>query len=189
MNSQTASARKQSPGSGTAVAIIKSRDPMDAVNFSQAYLQGIQRTINFLLSRGVPHDMAPDIAQSAWTRGWERLEQLRDESTILAWINTIALNQFRRRMRSNQHELELKPAHFDSLATDLNWAAIDMARILEACSPKDRALLESQLLGTTPKELAEKEGVSQTAIRIRLLRARRSARQLCEPAVPLLQAA
>jgi DNA-directed RNA polymerase specialized sigma24 family protein len=117
------------------------------------------------------------------------LDQLRDDSTILAWINTIALNQFRRRMRDRQHEQELKPAHFDSLATDLNWAAIDMARILDACNPKDRALLEMQLMGTTPKELAEKEGVSQTAIRIRLLRARRSARQLCEPPAPLAHAA
>jgi RNA polymerase sigma factor (sigma-70 family) len=162
---------------------------MNATHFSQAYRQGLQRTINFLLSRGVPHDMAPDIAQSAWTRGWERLGQLRDESTILAWINTIALNQFRRHIRANHFEQALKPTHCDNLATDLNWAAIDMARILDACNPKDRALLESQLMGTTPKELAEKEGVSQTAIRIRLLRARRSARRLCEPSAPLLHAA
>jgi len=40
----------------------------------------------------------------------------------------------------------------------------------------------------TPKELAQREGVSQTAIRIRLLRARRSARRLCEPAMPLARA-
>lgn len=160
---------------------------MDGNHFGKAYRDGLQRTINFLMSRGVPYDQAPDIAQSAWLRGWERLGQLRDESIILAWINTIALNHFRRSLRSRCQEESLTPEH-DGKATGLNVAAIDLKHIMGACSPKDRALLEAQLVGSTPKELAQKEGVSQTAIRIRLLRARRSARRLCEPAMPLARA-
>jgi RNA polymerase sigma factor (sigma-70 family) len=161
---------------------------MDTTHFGNAYRDGLQRTINFLLSRGVPYDAAPDVAQFAWLRGWERLGQLRDESMILAWINTIALNHFRRTLRTKCQE-EALSADFDRRSVDLNWAAIDLAKILDACSPKDRALLEAQLVGKTPKELAEREGVSQTAIRIRLLRARRSARHLCQAATPQLRAA
>lgn len=161
---------------------------MDSKLFGSAYRDGLQRTINFLMSRGVPYDMAPDIAQSAWLRGWERLGQLRDDSMILAWINTIALNHFRRLLRSKCQE-ETFAAEKDGRHTGLNWAAIDIAHILQACSPKDRALLQAQLNGTTAKELAEREGVSPTAIRIRLLRARRSARQICQPATPLSAAA
>jgi RNA polymerase sigma factor (sigma-70 family) len=157
---------------------------MDTNHFGNAYREGLQRTINFLISRGVPYDSAPDIAQSAWLRGWERLGQLRDESTLLAWINTIALNHFRRTLRTTCQEQTLAGFH-DGRSVSMNWAAIDLARILLACTPKDRALLEAQLIGSTPKELAEQEGVSQTAIRIRLLRARRSARQLCIPGAPL----
>lgn len=160
---------------------------MDGIHFGNAYREGLQRTINFLMSRGVPYDLAPDVAQSAWLRGWERLGQLRDDSIILAWINTIALNHFRRSLRSRCQEEALTPEH-DGKAAGVNVAAIDLNRIMRACSPKDRALLEAQLAGATPKELAQREGVSQTAIRIRLLRARRSARRLCEPEFPLAQA-
>ena len=49
----------------------------------------------------------------------------------------------------------------------------------------DRSLLEAQLMGTTAEELAKSEGVTPTAIRLRLLRARRSARQICEPSLAL----
>ena len=162
---------------------------MNATLFGDAYVQGLKRTLHFLLSRGVPHDVAPDIAQSAWLRGWERREQLRDESMIFSWINSIALNHFRRTLRGRRREEELRPAHYDIRATELNEAAIDIARIVDACTPKDRDLLQAQLLGITAKELANTGDISQTAIRIRLMRARRSARQLCEPRTPLLRAA
>ncbi|MEO5926402.1 MAG: sigma factor-like helix-turn-helix DNA-binding protein [Bryobacteraceae bacterium] len=110
---------------------------------------------------------------------------------IIPWINTIALNQYRRLLRGGGREEEWKPEYNEiaTNATALNWAAIDIGRILESCRPCDQSLLKAQLLGVTSKEIAEREGVSATAIRIRLLRARRSARQSCEPSVALPQAA
>jgi DNA-directed RNA polymerase specialized sigma24 family protein len=100
---------------------------------------------------------------------------------LLTWVNTIALNNYRRTLRSKGRQEEWKPAYDDVAVTVLNWAAIDISRILEASKPKDRDLLEAHLQGESPNELAKREGVTPTAIRIRLLRARRSARQLCEP--------
>jgi len=158
-------------------------------HFAEAYGQGVSRTINFLVSRGVPRNSAPDIAQSAWMRGWERLSQLRDDTMLLSWINTIALNLFRKVLRSNRNEEKLYPAHYERLCTGMNWAAIDVKKILDGCSIPERGLLEAQLQGASAKELAEREGVTQTAMRLRLLRARRSARQRCQPAVPLPRAA
>ena len=58
----------------------------------------------------------------------------------------------------------------------INLAAIDMGRILGLCRPQDRVLLEQCLKGCSMSEIAGNEGVSETAIRIRLLRARRYAR-------------
>ena len=55
-------------------------------------------------------------------------------------------------------------------------AAIDVARILRMCRPRDRILLEQQMSGLTAEEIAQKQGVTKTAIRIRLMRARRAAR-------------
>lgn len=43
--------------------------------------------------------MACESAQAAWVRGWGRLGQLRDETLVLTWVNTIALNVYRRLIR------------------------------------------------------------------------------------------
>jgi DNA-directed RNA polymerase specialized sigma24 family protein len=53
---------------------------------------------------------------------------------------------------------------------------LDVSKILDLCSPRDRTLFQLQLSGVTMAEIAEEEGVSITAIRIRYFRARRAAR-------------
>jgi DNA-directed RNA polymerase specialized sigma24 family protein len=54
-------------------------------------------------------------------------------------------------------------------------AAIDVKRILKECKPNDRVVLEGHYLeGYKVQEIAERHGWSETAVRIRLLRARRS---------------
>src|SRR3984957_17276059 len=61
-----------------------------------AYQKGFTLTVRFLLSRGAQREYAMEVAQGAWVRGWERLHQLRDEATVVTWVNTIALNAYRR---------------------------------------------------------------------------------------------
>jgi RNA polymerase sigma factor (sigma-70 family) len=157
---------------------------MTSETFGQAYTDGLHRTVRFLESRGVRHDSATDIAHAAWVRGWERLEQLRDERTIVTWVNSIALNQFRRAIRRERRVETLYDMADPGLP--VNWAAIDLSRILKSCSPGQRKLLQAQLEGNTAKEIAEHTGASPTAIRLRFLRARRAARELmdngCRPA-------
>jgi RNA polymerase sigma factor (sigma-70 family) len=151
---------------------------MTREGYGQAYQEGLNRTVRFLLSRGAKQDSAADIAQSAWLHGWERLSQLRDERRIVTWVNTIALNQYRRAIqREHLHQPLGEVVYGES---SLNWAAIDLSRILRFCRPQDRMLLEAQLGGRTAQEIARERGVSQTAIRIRLLRARRAARKAAE---------
>jgi len=58
----------------------------------------------------------------------------------------------------------------------LNLAAIDVSRMLDACRPTDRLLLEAQMNGVTAQEIAREQGLPPGTIRIRFLRARRSAR-------------
>lgn len=152
--------------------------------FSDAYQKGLNRTIAFLVSRGVPHEQAPDSAQSAWLRGWERLEQLRDSSMLQFWINQIALNHYRHTLRRTKREEEWKPVYQDVASTKQNTAAIDLSTILQACGSEHTRWLKAQLEGQSPRELAKQEGVTPTAIRIRMFRARKAARKWCESAHP-----
>jgi len=151
---------------------------MTREEYGDIYQTGRERTIRFLLSRGAAPGLAPDIAQSAWLRGWERLSQLRDPQMIVTWINSIALNQYRRAIRTERLHQQLQQSVHGNTSLDL--AAIDVARILGVCRPPDRLLLEAQMNGVTAKEMASEHRHSETAVRIRFLRARRSARRALE---------
>jgi DNA-directed RNA polymerase specialized sigma24 family protein len=153
--------------------------------YGQAYQQGFGSTVRFLLSRGVPRDSAREAAQAAWVKGWERLHQLRDESTVGAWVNMIALNAYRGVVRKESNNTTLIES---TGPTGISIAAIDMSRILGECRARDRNLLEECLRGATTQEIAKKLGVTDTTIRIRLLRARRAARLRIEERAVRLRA-
>ncbi len=150
---------------------------MTREGYAKAYQSGFDRTMRFLISHGLSGDYARDIAQAAWARGWERLDQLRQEPMIFTWVNTIALNFYRRAIRS-ERAFQALPELSTSAGPDL--AAIDLRRLLTFCRPCDRNLLEEQMRGATAEEMARDLGVSETAVRIRLLRARRAARMAAE---------
>lgn len=96
---------------------------------------------------------------------------------VITWVNTIALNVYRSILRKETltQELPELPSAFR-----INIAAIDVARVLQFCRPCERTLLEQQMQGVAIEEIARKQGVTETAIRIRLLRARRAARSQAE---------
>lgn len=150
---------------------------MTTEEYGQAYQRGFDLTVRLLLSRGVPGDQAREVAQAAWVRGWERLDQLRNQSLVVTWVNTIALNVYRNVLRREPCYQSLPEI---SGQGGINLAAIDIARILETCRPDERVLLEQQMYGASTEEMARNQGVSETAIRIRLLRARRAARAKLE---------
>jgi DNA-directed RNA polymerase specialized sigma24 family protein len=145
--------------------------------YGLAYQRGFDLTVRFLLSRGAHREYAMEVAQGAWVRGWERLHQLRDETMVVTWVNTIALNAYRRVMRREAPSQEL-PEVVSPQGIDL--AAIDVQRILNYCRPSERMLFEQQMVGATTEEIARRQGVTETAIRIRLLRARRATRTRLE---------
>jgi RNA polymerase sigma factor (sigma-70 family) len=140
--------------------------------YGNAYKKGYERTVQFLVSRGLSPDSANETAQAAWARGWERLGQLRDSKMVMTWMNTIAINLFRNSLR-RKPLLEMLPDVLDSPTIDL--AAIDVQGILKTCKENDRLVLERHYLeGYTAREIASAHGWSETAVRIRLLRARRA---------------
>ncbi len=145
--------------------------------YGNAYIAGFGRTARFLISRGVPPGHAEELSQAAWVRGWERLHQLRGESGVSTWVNTIALNLFRNELR---RERSAQPLAKIQSNFRMDFASIDVGRILSYCRPSERTLLEHQLDGATMDEVARLFGVTRTAIRIRLLRARRAVRARLE---------
>ena len=153
---------------------------MTTEDFGRAYQKGFNQTVRFLVSRGLSYDAALDTAQAAWAKGWERREQLRDPALVLTWTNSIALNIHRTFLRREPQTQTLPDLQ---APPRMNVAAIDVKRILNECKPNDRVVLEGHYIeGYKVQEIAKQNGWSETAVRIRLLRARRSVeRRLSKP--------
>ncbi len=142
-------------------------------DYAQAFEMGYGSTRRFLLARGAPLEEAEEIAQAAWARGWEHRDELRDPGLVSYWVNSIARNLFRARFRA-PIETEIEEGN---AAYTLDLDAIEVLRILERCSKRDRALLEQSLEGYSAEEIARSEGITSTGIRVRLLRIRSALRE------------
>ena len=146
---------------------------MNRDDYGEAYQQGFNITVRFLVSRGAKAEGALEIAQSAWVRGWEKIEQLRDDNMVSTWVNSIALNCYRKwfKQQSRWQELTDQPS-----GESPNFAALDTQRVLSFIPASDRLILERRVHGASINQIAMENNVSNTAIRLRLLRARRHAR-------------
>ncbi len=159
---------------GNAGTRIASLTAMQAPAYAEAFQNGFGATRRFLISRGAPLEEAEEIAQAAWARGWEYREQLRDPGLVSYWVNSIARNLYRARFRS---AVPVPLEHIQEPSYAFDTSSIDLRRMLDGCSNRDRALLERTLQGYTAEELSRSAGISSTGIRVRLLRARQTLRQ------------
>jgi RNA polymerase sigma factor (sigma-70 family) len=145
--------------------------------YGQAYQAGFRLTVHFLISRGIVGEAAGEAAQAAWARGWERIEQLRSSKLVVTWVNSIALNLYRSHLRRPTFEA-LRDV---SVSFQTDFTSIDLQRVLRMCNPVERSLLQQQYLEELKiSEIAHQQGCSETAARIRILRARRAvSRRVC----------
>jgi len=158
----------------------KPTKPLSRSAFAEAYRRGFQSTWRFLLSRGIKPAKAEEVAQAAWTRGWERRESLRDAGRVVEWVNTIALNVFRNLLRRRRETAEL-PLHMEG-RSGVSTARIEIDKALEVCSGVERELLVDRYVkGYSSKEVAERHDLTPVAVRVRTMRARRKAAAQLEP--------
>lgn len=149
--------------------------------FSAAYGRGFPITLRFLISRGINPARAEEFAQAAWAKGWERLDALRNADRVVEWVNTIALNVFRNKLRRTKETAEL-PLHVQG-KSGVSSARIELGKALQSCNETERKLLIDRYVeGYSSKEAAERHNLTPVAVRVRTLRARRKAMERLSPA-------
>lgn len=143
---------------------------LTAEAFSEAYAKGFQLTVRFLLSKGAPPDIAEEVSQSAWARGWEARAQLLLKEKLIPWINRIAYHRFcNDRKRASRHS-DLAE-HSVAAAGCNTQAQLDANKVLKMCKPRDQKMLvQRYLAGMEMKEIAALQGISEIAVRVRLHR-------------------
>jgi RNA polymerase sigma factor (sigma-70 family) len=158
----------------TAWATHDRDEPMTQDQYGEAFRQGYPLTLRFLLSRGAAADIAEEMAQAAWAKGWECRAQLQRPHMIGAWVNSIAKNMLKNCIRSGQRLEALTEA---SQGDGMTAMSVDMKTILNRCGERDSAILRSFYVeGYTTEEIASKVGLTPVAVRVRMLRLRNSLR-------------
>jgi RNA polymerase sigma factor (sigma-70 family) len=134
-----------------------------------------------------------DCAQEAVLRAVQRLPGMRDPARFPALVRTIArrmryrelLDQ--RRMRSSRAALRAKPRaslrgdHGDGYLVagrlvEKRWLLAELAVALERLCPLSRGLLRGYYEGFSCRELAERYGLEEECVKVRLHRGRRKIR-------------
>ena len=147
---------------------------MQAQLYADAFESGFGATRRFLVSRGLAVEEAEEIAQDAWVRGWEHRDQLREPRLVGYWVNAIARNLFRAKFRA---PVRVSIGENQDPSYTMSLDLIELNRILESCSVRDRAMLEQIMEGYSAEEIAQTSGITSTGVRVRLLRARQSLRR------------
>lgn len=147
--------------------------PLSRDDYARAYQDGFAKTVRFLASTGAPLELAEEVAQAAWVRGWERLSQLRHVQALTFWINSIAKNLLRSSFRKQQMSTELLETTL--VSNPLESEPIDAHRMFAGCSDSEKALLHLYYVeGFTSQELSSTFGLSAVGVRVRLTRLKKT---------------
>jgi DNA-directed RNA polymerase specialized sigma24 family protein len=148
---------------------------MTSEEYATAYKRSFDTAVRFFLSRRVSYDDAVECVQAAWAKGWERRDQLREPSLVLPWIISIARN-LRNTVLRQELRVAISPERFVGGTGD-DFTGIIAKELLERSKPADRTLLETYYIeGHTMHDIAQAECISEGAVRLRMLRARKRAR-------------
>lgn len=149
---------------------------LSADAFAEAYERGLSTTERFLISRGCHPDTAEELAQAAWVKGWQHLEQLRQPSLLTNWVNSIALN-----LRRSIGRMPIMLPLEDTCVSTCRVPNVDLERALASLTETERRWLEGfHMEGRAIRDLASNDRRSEGALRIRLHRIRRKMKSVLQ---------
>ncbi|EGX61059.1 MULTISPECIES: SigE family RNA polymerase sigma factor [Streptomyces] len=144
-------------------------------DFERFYAESVKRLVTVVYAVTGDLGEAEDAVQEAYARAWPRWEQLVEQGDPTPWVRTVALrlavSTWRRaRNRLRAHFRHGPPPDLPGLAPD----HVALVAALRHLSPEQRrAVVLHHLLDLPVEEVARETGSTSTAVRSRLMRARR----------------
>ncbi|GAA3500900.1 SigE family RNA polymerase sigma factor [Streptomyces prasinosporus] len=144
-------------------------------DFERFYAESVKRLVAVVYAVTGDLGEAEDAVQEAYARAWPRWEQLVAEGDPTPWVRTVALrlavSSWRRaRNRLRAHFRHGPPPDLPGLAPD----HVALVAALRHLNPEQRrAVVLHHLLDLPVEEVARQTGSTSTAVRSRLMRARR----------------
>lgn len=161
----------------------------DAESFRQLLMEHRSAIGSTLIACGVrSRDTAHDLAQEVALRAWRRLGSLDDPRSFTAWVRRIAANAARDHLRRTAVRREEDLDHALDLASDDDPHAeferrAELRLMLAALDSEDAEVVEllvARAEGVSVEELAGRKGLSEGALKMRLMRARKRLRERLE---------
>lgn len=122
---------------------------------------------------------AEDAVQETFVRAYKALPHYRPDGYFSSWIYRIALNECRRRSRQRRDDLPLLDDHRQDTGPDPGQAVLNMERrrqvqaALDALPEHYRLVVELfYFSGLSTAEVGRALGITATAVKVRLFRAR-----------------
>jgi RNA polymerase sigma-70 factor (ECF subfamily) len=168
--------------------VERARDGDDEA-FRQLLDEHREVVVSTLIACGVRcPDTAGDLAQDVALKAWQNLDRINDPRSFRVWLRRIAANaardHLRRRAVRREDELDLAVG-LDS-GDDPHQRAEHVAELrlmLAALEDEDDevvALLTARAEGVPVESLAQRMGLTQGALKMRLMRARKRLRERLE---------
>jgi len=125
-----------------------------------------------------------DLLQDALLNGWRKFGSLRDQDGFKYWMFQIIrnLNISRERSRRFKNLLGLEAAQRLPSPAELPYEDKDLVRLALSRIPRDQreAIILYEVLGMSVKEIASQQKASESAVKSRLSRGRKSLRSVVE---------
>ena len=136
---------------------------------------------------GNEHDAA-DVVQESYVRAWRALPRFRGDAALSTWLHTIIVNTGRTWLGRRRPTVQLDDAHDPpdaraasdpSHATTVAQLRSELSAALELLPASQRAVvLLKDVHGMSHEQIGRELGISETAAKVRLHRARRELRAL-----------
>ncbi|MFF7642903.1 SigE family RNA polymerase sigma factor [Streptomyces canus] len=145
-------------------------------DFERFYAGSVKRLVTVVYAVTGDLGEAEDAVQEAYARAWPRWDQLTAEGDPTPWVRTVALrlavSSWRRaRNRIRAHFRHGPPPDVPGMAPD----HVALVAALRRLNPEQRrAVVLHHLLDLPVEEVARQTGSTNTAVRSRLMRARRT---------------
>ena len=134
------------------------------------------------------HQQCKDLAQDIFLKALLGLPQFKQQSSFACWLFSIASNhciQYKRNatrhkaiLTEYEYELRRVTAIHDT-PLDNNQMKVDVNKLILHLREKDQKILFERYLGNySIKEISTEKGLGQSAVKMRLLRARQKAKSI-----------
>jgi len=150
----------------------------------EIWLQFGDKLKGFILSKVHDKTTADDILQEVFIKIHSKIDQLKDDTKIQSWIYQITRNLIVDYFRGVKKEYKKTQYQFENIDEEtsenvMTEAIKDMVTMMEELSPKYcEALCLTELERMSQKAYAEKIGISYTAAKARVQRARKALKDM-----------